>query len=214
MKKIMMTKYGFVRWPEEDFSDDGNRFTCYRVGQRVRVSKCTYEGTVFLSASINGTKLPYEVYSKLPHYSALDKLNGVSINALTDNDLFDLCEACLMYEKEYTEAEVSIVYPSEDEIRNQCVKVKAKRMAELAEVEALLASNVTRLALTLQEWQWKTMREYLVGLKKLTEVDVDDRTHVLINSSYSFNFIKADDSELQASYYYKYIMDLIKSVQA
>ena len=73
MKKIMMTNYGFVRWPEEDFTDDSTRFTCYRVGKRVRVSKCTYNGEAYISARIDGAKLPYEVYSKLPHYSPLNK---------------------------------------------------------------------------------------------------------------------------------------------
>ena len=94
MKKIMMTNYGFIRWPEEDFSDDGTRFTAYRVGERVRVTKATYKGEAFIDGTIHGTKLPYEVYSKLPHYSAISKLNGVSIDTLTDQDLFNLCEAC------------------------------------------------------------------------------------------------------------------------
>ena len=94
MKKIMMTKYGFVRWPERDFSDDSTRFTVYRVGERVEVSKTTYKGEAFIDGSIDGTKLPWEVYSKLPHYSAIGKLNGVSIDSLIDQDLFDLCEAC------------------------------------------------------------------------------------------------------------------------
>ena len=127
MKKIMMTKYGFVRTPESDFSDDGAKFDTYRVGNRVRVSKTTYKGDAFISASIDGTKLPYEVYGKLPHYSALDKLNGVSIESLTDNDLFDLVEACLHYEKEYLEAENTIKMPSLVEIKEQCERVRIKR---------------------------------------------------------------------------------------
>jgi hypothetical protein len=108
MKRVNLTKYGFVRWPEEDFSDDGSRFLAYRVGERVRVTKCTYNGEVFISARIDGAKLPYEVYSKLPHYSALDKLNGVSIATLTDDDLFELLAACVLYEKEYADAENNI----------------------------------------------------------------------------------------------------------
>ena len=70
MTRINMTKYGFVRWPEEDFSDDGARFTCYRVGERVRVSKTTYQGEVFISARIDGRKLSYNEYSVLEHYNA------------------------------------------------------------------------------------------------------------------------------------------------
>jgi hypothetical protein len=210
MKKIMMNKYGFVRWPEEDFSDDGNRFYCYKVGSRVRVSKLVSDGVAYISARIDHGTLPYAVYSKLPHYSKLDDLNGVSVISLDDNDLFDLCEACLMYDKEYSEAEAAIVYPTEDEIRSQCIKIKAKRMAELAEVEAKLASNVIRLAMTIPEWQWKTLREYLISLKQSAEFDVDEKARNMYKSSYSFNFVKENYHDLDDSYYYKWIIDLFK----
>ena len=210
MKKIMMNKYGFVRWPEEDFSDDGNRFYCYKVGNRVRVSKLVSDGVAYISARVDRGTLPFAVYSKLPHYSKLDDLNGVSVISLTDNDLFDLCEACLMYDKEYSEAEAAIEYPSVYAIREQCIKVKAKRVAELAEVEAELARNVTKLALTVQEWQWKTLREYLVCLKKSAEFDVDDKAKAMYKTTYSFDFVKPDYHDLNDSFYYKWIMDLFK----
>lgn len=210
MKKIMMNKYGFVRWPEEDFSDDGNRFYCYKVGNRVRVSKLVTDGVAYISARIDHGTLPHEVYSKLPHYSKLDDLNGVSVISLTDNDLFDLCEACLMYDKEYSDAEAALVYPSIGQIREQCIKIKAKRMAELDNVEALLANQVVSLALTIPEWQWKTLREYLVSLKKSAEFDVDEKARNMYKSSYSFNFVKENYHDLGDSYYYKWIMDLFK----
>jgi hypothetical protein len=206
----MMNKYGFVRWPEEDFSDDGNRFYCYRVGKRVRVSKLVSDGVAYISARIDHGNLPFAVYSKLPNYSKLDDLNGKSVISLTDNDLFDLCEACLMYEKEYSEAETAIVYPSVDEIRRQCIKVKAKRMAELTEVEAELARHITKLALTVPEWQWKTLREYLVSLKHTTEFDVDDKAKAMYKTTYSFDFVKPNYHDLNDSFYYKWIMDLFK----
>jgi hypothetical protein len=208
MKKIMMNKYGFVRWPEEDFSDDGNRFYCYRVGNKVRVSKLVVDGEAYISARVDHGNLPYAIYSTLPHYKMLDVLNGVSVASLTDQMLFDLCEACLFYDKEYSAAEASIVYPSADEIREQCVKLKAKRMTELAAVEALLGKNVTKLALTLSEWQWKTVREYIVSLKKAAEFDVDEKVRSLANTGYSFDFVKPAFHDLNDSFYYKWIMDL------
>jgi hypothetical protein len=210
MKKIMMNKYGFVRWPEEDFSDDGNRFYCYKVGSRVRVSKLVADGVAYISARIDHGTLPHEVYHKLPHYSKLDDLNGVSVISLTDQMLFDLAEACLMYEKEYSDAEASLVYPSIGEIREQCIKIKAKRMAELANVEALFADHVVSLALTIPEWQWKTLREYLVSLKQSAEFDVDEKARNMYKSSYSFNFVKENYHDLDDSYYYKWIIDLFK----
>ena len=214
MKKIMMTNYGFIRWPEQDFADDGSKFYCYRVGERVRVSKCTYKGDAFISAGIDGTKLPYEVYSKLPHYSALDKLNGVSIDSLTDQDLFDLCEACLIYEQEYTEAENTIKMPTLEEIKEQCVEVQAKRLAEFAEVEALLGKHAAKMALKLPAWQWKTIQEYLTNLAaKRATYSPELYAPTVLNSARSINFCKPDCAELDDCYYYNHLMSLIKSVQ-
>ena len=213
MKKIVMTKYGFTRCPEEDFSDDGNRFYGYRAG-RVVVTKLICGGEVYISANgrlRGGTLLPHEVYMNLPHFTKLDALNGAPIASLTDNDLLDLCETCLMYEKEYSEAEARVVFPSADDVRKQCVKIKAKRMAELAEVEAKLASNITRLALTISEWQWKAVREYLVNLKMVADFDVEEKVRCMTNTSDSFTFVKNSCHELDDSFYYKWLMDLFKT---
>ena len=107
MQRINLTKYGFVRWPEKDCSDDGNRFTCYRAGKKVRVSKLVSEGCAYLSieSSVGNGTLPYDVYSKLPHYhEATWAYNGVSVACLTDNSLKAFYNACVAYEKEYEEA--------------------------------------------------------------------------------------------------------------
>jgi hypothetical protein len=214
MKKIMMTNYGFIRWPEEDFTDDGSKFYCYRVGERVRVSKCTYKGEAYISARIEGNKLPYTVYSKLPHYTALDKLNGVSIDSLTDQDLFDLCEACLMYEKEYTDAEANLNMPTLEEIKEQCAKVQAKRAAEFAEVEAMLGKYAAKLAMYLPDWQWKTIQEYLTTLAaKRATFSPELYAPTLVDTARSVIFCGPNCSELGNSYYYNHLMDIIKSVQ-
>ena len=214
MKKIMMTNYGFVRWPEEDFSDDGTRFTAYRVGKRVRVTKATYKGEAYIDADIQGTKLPYEVYSKLPHYSALSKLNGVSIESLTDDDLLALMAACVQYEKEYTDAENGIQMPTLEEIKEQCVRVQAKRIAEFAEVETMLGKYAAKLAMSLPAWKWKTIQEYLSNLAvKRANFSPELYAPTILGSAQSIKFCKPDCSELGNSYYYNYLMDLIKSVQ-
>lgn len=214
MKKIMMTKYGFVRWPEESFSDDGTRFEAYRVGERVRVTKATYKGEAFIDASIDGTKLPYEVYSKLPHYPFTGKLNGVQIEALTDDDLIELYEACIAYEKEYIEAENNIHMPTLEEIKEQCVKVQAKRLAEFAEVEAMLGKYAAKLAMKLPAWQWKTIQEYLANLAaKRATYSPELYAPTILGSAQSIKFCKPDCSELDNCYYYNHLMSLINSVQ-
>lgn len=214
MKKIMMAKYGFVRWPEEDFTDDGSTFLAFKVGERVRVTKCTYKGEAFIDGNIHGTKLPYEVYSKLPHYPFLGKLNGVPIELLTDDDLTELYEACVAYEKEYIEAENNIKMPTLEEIKEQCVRVQAKRIAEFTEVEAMLGKYAAQLAIKLSAWQWKTVQEYLTNLAaKVAALSPELYAPTLLGSAQSIKFCKPDCTELDNCYYYNHLMSLIKSVQ-
>ena len=90
MNRINLTKYGFERCPSADFTDDGNRFTCYRAGKGVVVSKLVADGQAYLSASSDCNKgtLPYEIYSQLPHYKDSSwKWNGVSVVTLTEHHI-------------------------------------------------------------------------------------------------------------------------------
>jgi hypothetical protein len=214
MKKIQMTKYGFVRWPEEDFSDDGSRFMAYRVGERVRVTKCTFNGEAYIDGTIHGTKLPYEVYSKLPHYDAIGKLNGISIENLIDQDLIDLYNDCLAYEQEYIEAERTIQMPTLDEIKARCLEIQVKRTAELFDVKQLLADKAVELAVSLSEWRWKDVRHYLVCLSnQLASFNPEAYAPTILNSSRSIGFCKPDCSELKDSWYYTNLLELFNSVQ-
>jgi hypothetical protein len=214
MKKIQMTKYGFIRWPEEDFSDDGSRFMAYRVGERVRVTKCTFNGEAYIDGTIHGTKLPYEVYSKLPHYDAIGKLNGISIENLIDQDLIDLYNDCLAYEQEYIEAERTIQMPTLDEIKARCLEIQVKRTAELFDVKQLLADKAVELAVSLSEWRWKDVRHYLVCLSnQLASFNPETYAPTILNSSRSIGFCKPDCSELKDSWYYTNLLELLNSVQ-
>lgn len=214
MRKILMTKYGFVRWPEEDFSDDGNRFYCFRAGKCVRVSKLVSDGQVYLSARIDGIKLPYEIYGNLPHYKALDALNGVSMDSLTDTDLEKLYADCLAYEQEYLEAERTIKYPTIDEITEQCRKVHEHTTKEFTSARDYFNTHATQAALTLAEYEWQQIRDYLSELAKRAKTyDSEEKIEEFVNrnhgTSYSFNFCAPTCSGLKESYYYKRIYELI-----
>ena len=201
MKRINLTKYGFVRWPEEDFSDDGNRFQCYRAGKKVRVSKLVSDGQAYLSCSSdvgNGT-LPYEVYSKLPHYSAAQwKYNGVSVDSLTEQDLVDWYNACVEFEKEYEEAESSIKYPTLEELTEQCEKLWAKCNMEYAEAQKIVGDSIiTGDFLKLSEYQLKAVHRYLTWLRNAIN-NYNPKVHPqrLLGKSGSFGFMKPDLHEL------------------
>ena len=206
MKKIMMTKYGFVRWPEQDFIDDGSKFDAYRVGTRVRITKTTYNGEAYIDGDIpNGTKLPYEVYSQLPHYKAISKLNGVSIESLADDDLFELYEACLAYEKEYTDAENTIQMPTLEEIAQQCRRIRAKLAQELHELnEQFCLTNCDKIS----KWEWTNVREYTLAIAS-TAAKYDPATFPakIYGTAVSINFCKPDYYELGDSWYYTKLLE-------
>lgn len=75
-KIVSLPKYGFVRAPEEDFTDDGARFTAFwydpegKGEKNILATKSTYQGEVFISIryTMPGTS----------HTEYIDDLNGVS----------------------------------------------------------------------------------------------------------------------------------------
>ena len=208
MKKIMMAKYGFIRCPEDDFSDDGNRFQAYKVG-RVRVTKLVSDGEAYIDGDINDGKLPYEVYSKLPHYALCGKLNGVPAAALTDEDLQELYESCQAYDKEYTDAENFIKYPTLDEIKAQCELIQAKRLLELNKVEQLMGAHTVEAAVKLSAYEWKCLQEYLKNLMgKVKQYNPDTYPQSIFGQAYSFNFVRPNNSDLTDCFYYEQIIEL------
>lgn len=214
MTRVNMAKYGFVRCPAEDFSDDGNRFQVYKVGTRVRVTKLVADGEAYIDGTIQGTKLPYEVYSKLPHYSAVGKLNGVSLAGLTDKDLQDLYEDCLKYEAEYNMAENTIVMPTLEEIKEQCARVQAKAMQELTESETAIGLHIMALARNLREWEWTEIRKYLLALEnRIKTFDPEKYPQNILGKSHSIAFCRPDCSDLKDSWYYVGLREKLELVK-
>ena len=217
MKKILMTKYGFVRWPEEDFSDDGNRFYCFRAGKCVRVSKLVSNGQVYLSARIDGIKLPFDIYGSLPHYKSLDDLNGVPLGFLTDADLEKFYADCLAYEQEYLEAERTTRYPTMDEITEQCKKINEQAEFELANAMNIFNAHAANAAVVLNNYEWQQIKDCLAKLVDQSrefdsEIKIERRAHNLYGTSTSFNFCSPTYSGLKESYYYKSFIKLINKV--
>ena len=215
MKKVNLTKYGFVRWPEEDFNDDGNRFTCYRAGKSVRVSKLVVDGEIYLSIESdcgNGT-LPYETYSKLPYYKeATWTYNGVSIETLTEEDLQAFYEACINYEQAYLNEEANIEYPTLDEIKQQCDNIIQKTKNELAEIERMLKNiNLIDIMTKISKYDWAEIQQSVQVLTKRIN-NFDNRfMERVYKTSYSFSFIKRDNRDLtEPSYEYSFVLKILK----
>lgn len=212
MNRIELAKFGFVRWPEQDFSDDGTRFTCYKVGRRVRVSKATWKDMVFLSARIDdGRILDYPEYSELPHYKGLDRLNGVSTVGLTEQDIIQFYNDCLAYEKEYEEAEKNVKFPTIDELKDQCNKIRAHYSAQLSEATALISVAAVKMILKADEYELRHLRDYLKTLKGRAEgFDPDTYPQSIQNSAYGRNFVKPDNYDLTETWYLDEIKEIVQ----
>lgn len=207
MTRINLVKYGFVRDAAEDFSDDGNRFQAYKVG-RVRVTKLVSDGEAYIDGDINDGKLPYDVYSKLPHYKAIGELNGVSLASLTEDDIQKLYEACQAYEVEYTNAENSIKYPTLDEIRDKASRITNHRMLELSKIENRLNRNMREAITEFSTYEWKELQEYFNNLAKATRhFNTATYPQTILGQSFSFTFVKPD-YEMGASYWFQRLNEL------
>lgn len=207
MKRINLTKYGFMRAEELDFNDDGSKFTCYRfmLGSDSHVSKTTYNGEVFLSAHVDGD-LPYEVYSKLPNYNAANwKYNGVSIEDLTDEDLINFFNACVNYEKEYRAAEASIQYPTIAELTKQCEKIQAKVLSEAHELEELMWKHGMEAAVKFSKYEWTSLQECLKQMVgRVSYFNPLTLPQTMYKKSNSFTFVKETNNDLvNPTYWYK-----------
>jgi hypothetical protein len=210
MKKIMMTKYGFVRTPAEDFSDDGNRFHAFKVGQRVRVTKCVSDGEAYIDGAITTGKLPYEIYSKLPHYPHLGRLNGVSVAALTDEDLQELYEDCLSYEAEYTAAEAYTKYPTKDELTLKCNRIQAKLLLEMSELETIMSKHAVEAATKFSKWEWQYLQDYLKNMvQELSRYNPEKFIPAILGTARSFTFL-SNKEDVEPTYYYRYIKEMFQ----
>lgn len=209
MNRINLTKYGFVRSPEDDFSDDGNRFTCYKVGN-VRVSKIVSDGRAYISARRNDYALDYEDYSKLPHYKAMDRLDGVSVASLTEEDLIKLYNDCLAYDAEYDAARKFISWPTVEELAAARHAEVALRQSELAEVEAAFTLDK---AAGMTEYALKNFFYYYKSLKSSAKPQSTDEEWAksIYGTPYSKSYMRCHKSgyNLQPSCYRRYCLEYL-----
>lgn len=213
MKKIIMKKYGFVAWPERDFLDDGSFFKNFRAGKRVRVTKCVSQGEAYIHASMDNGELPFEICRELPHYQLLDRLNGVSIESLTDDDLNKFYQDCLAYEEEYEKALSEIKFPTEEEIKVKCAELYTKYLEEKAEVKQLLNQYAVDLIEALTEHEWtslKILMSQLISMAEYYETNQHVKRLLVANNG---NTIVFCNKEIKDSYYYKEILKLIDKVR-
>lgn len=209
MTRVILTKYGFTRFPEEDFHDDGNNFTCYRFSNtNSHVSKLVADGQAYLSAHVNGN-LPYEVYSSLPHYKrATWDFNGISVASLTDALLQDFYMSCVEYEREYQAAEASIKYPTECELLAKCIRVQNKLILEMTELETLIGEHAVEAAVKFSKWEWEQLQKYLAYmLQELNKYKPDTFIPNVLGTAQSITFLK-NKEDTEPTYWFRSLKEL------
>ena len=211
MTRVCLTKYGFTRWPEKDFTDDSSRFVCYRAGKAVRVSKLVSNGQVYLSAdsSVGQGTLPYKIYEKLPHYRAASwSLNGVSLDTLTEQNLRDFYEDCVLYEQEYEAMEASIKFPTTAEIEARCEELRQLRLAEAEEILQLLSAALPNLLGSYSVSDWTEVRRLYLQLLTTAEYNPNK-----VRREDAISFCASDYHALKPSWYYLTLCELLKKYQ-
>lgn len=212
MKTVNLTKYGFIRSPEDDFSDDGSRFTCYRVGN-VRVSKSSYHDEIFIAGRYEGTpSLQYEEYSKLPHYKAMDDLNGVDKERITDEDLRQFYQDCAAYDYEYKQALSEVVYPTVEEIsKARRIRISI-RQAELSDLRSKMSDfdKIFRLS----DYDLKSLKDYYNRLVDSANPKGTDEEYAenIKGSAFSRDYV-SDQSiayDTKPSWQYEFAIELLR----
>lgn len=200
MKQLRLAKYGFIRRPEEDFSDDGNRFEVYSVG-RVRVTKLVSEGIVYLSGRIEKGLLEYEQYNKLPHFHHVSReLNGeYSLFSLEDKDIEEFYLACIKYEQEYAELESTVHIPTDEEIASKEAQEK-----EIIDEEKELVKSI--LLVDLFELKEYTQKNVINYAQQIMKRKVDKEFHRR-SDGYRVAYMKR---KLEHSFYYDEIKKILK----
>lgn len=201
MERINLTKYGFIRSKEDDFSDDGNRFTCYKVGN-VRVSKLVSDGIVYINGNRDDYSLDYETYSKLPHFQAVGRLNGVGQSSLTENDLIQLYNDCVAYDNEYNEAYKNVVWPSKEELINARNVILSAKRKQFKEIESMFT---VEKFIKLDEYAVRNLKSYMNSLYREAYPTETEEAFLnrLYKQAYSKNYIKNIEYSCQENFYYK-----------
>lgn len=222
MKQISLKKYGFERFEEADFSDDGNRFTCYTLYgcTRLRVSKLVSDGQAYLSADITG-ELYYDEYQSLPHYKmAVWKYNGVSVADLTDEDLTLFASACRDYYNEYLEAEKNATNPTEVEIRSALYKELEFYKQVRIEADGIMEREFFKRVRTAKGDYMYYAKEVLEDYKHVVDAYNDKETRfeervqfALAHRTNAISIVRRNYTYEEASFWLNYLKKYLKEIK-
>jgi hypothetical protein len=134
-------------------------------------------------------------------------LNGVSLDTLTDNDLVELYNSCVAYDKEYTDAENSSVYPTHDELLHVYRKIKAYAITEYVKVSAKITPEAL---IKMSDYEIKEFRRYLESLSKAKDFSPEESVANVLGTARSKQIVNMSDAQIaQKSFYYTQCLKLL-----
>lgn len=210
---LRLTSFGFIRSPQDDFTDDGSTFTCYRYpgldGMRVSVCKSTWsDDSYFIAARMERGDLIYAEYSALPCYKELDMLNDGCGEEYAKQHLPELIEAMKTYHKAYKEKVASLEPVTDEEIleiyRNKYSRYYKEKVAEIK-------SKIDYRVLRLDEWSVKNLSSYFKSLEG--EVARYDDAHALrLSQSWRRQERLNRDKPMSECFYYRECKEILAKV--
>jgi hypothetical protein len=100
--------------------------------------------------------------------------------------------------------------PTLKEIEIQCKKVQTKRQLELIDINDAFMKSAVTIAANVEKWEWNNIRDYILALSNsVSSYDPNIYPKTILGTSRSIDFCKPTCSELQDSFYYKWVMERI-----
>ena len=103
-----------------------------------------------------------------------------------------------------------VVFPTIEEIRNQCFIINKIRRQEIKEVEELLQKASLNLFLKgTSDYELRSIRDYY---KNLTNrfYNLDTYPQTIQYSNYGRNFVKDTNPDIQPNWYYKQLVEILE----
>ena len=212
-----LQKYGFIRRPEDDFSDDGNRFRGYAYKTDKGEMPVTYlksNGQVYLTAALHHKdELSYEEYKNLPSYRDGDKYNGVSEDEVDVADFANICEKLI---EEYAEAVIKLESVSSEKIEEACKKLEKAALDDYNRTLKLFRAVDPIKLLNASPYQLKSVKEYFQRAKEESTSKLERMSNSSERSKREFlrqvpgRISKFKNGE---SYWTKYIREFIEELK-
>lgn len=162
--------HGFMRCPDLDFKDDGNRFTGWMWNGTVPLTQCVAGGETFLSVRDDYMRsnagIPYHFWEKYEESKIGDKYNGTSEKIDLD-ELVDICRKIDAGIKKAKEDFEATAYP---DLSNRIQRY----MEGIEKAEALLNRNINWFEINLNNSGIKDAYETYSRLKKALKEDRDE----------------------------------------